>query len=75
MLYMRHIPHQVLNAKKHQLEANIVAEAGKSTMGTVFVCSDDKAYTDKLSASRHQQKLIKDAEDKAKGSDRSLVGQ
>ena len=75
MLDMRHIPHQVLNAKKHQLEANIVAEAGKSTMGTVFVCSDDKAYTDKLSASRHQQKLIKDAEDKAKGSDRSLVGQ
>lgn len=75
MLDMRRIPHQVLNAKKHQLEANIVAEAGKSAMGSVFVCSDGKAFTDKLSASRYQQKLIKDAEDKVKGSDSSLVGQ
>ncbi len=35
MLKMRKIPHQVLNAKYHQREAEIVAEAGRSNMGTV----------------------------------------
>lgn len=35
MLDMRHIPHQVLNAKLHQKEADIVALAGQSTMGTI----------------------------------------
>ena len=33
MLKLRNIPHQVLNAKLHQQEANIVAEAGKSKDG------------------------------------------
>ena len=33
MLDMRKIPHQVLNAKLHQKEAQIVAEAGRSTNG------------------------------------------
>lgn len=33
MLNMRKIPHQVLNAKLHQKEAQIVAEAGRSTDG------------------------------------------
>lgn len=33
MLSMRKIPHQVLNAKLHQKEADIVAEAGRSTNG------------------------------------------
>lgn len=33
MLNMRKIPHNVLNAKLHQQEATIVAEAGKSTDG------------------------------------------
>ena len=33
MLKMRNIPHNVLNAKLHQQEANIVAEAGRSTNG------------------------------------------
>ncbi len=33
MLKMRNIPHQVLNAKLHQKEALIVAEAGKSVNG------------------------------------------
>ena len=37
MLQMRHIPHNVLNAKLHQKEANIVAEAGQSTLGTVTI--------------------------------------
>lgn len=41
MLQMRHIPHNVLNAKLHQKEANIVAEAGRSTMGTVKVMGVD----------------------------------
>ncbi len=33
MLNLRHIPHQVLNAKLHQKEAEIVALAGQSTNG------------------------------------------
>ena len=33
MLNLRHIPHQVLNAKLHQKEADIVALAGQSTNG------------------------------------------
>ena len=33
MLKMRRIPHNVLNAKQHQHEAHIVAEAGKSENG------------------------------------------
>jgi preprotein translocase subunit SecA len=41
MLQMRHIPHNVLNAKLHQKEANIVAEAGQSTPGTVTITDSD----------------------------------
>ncbi len=41
MLNMRHIPHNVLNAKKHQQEAHVVAEAGKSTLGKVTVKDED----------------------------------
>ena len=41
MLDMRKIPHNVLNAKLHQREAEIVAEAGKSTMGTVKITDAD----------------------------------
>lgn len=37
MLKMRKIPHQVLNAKLHQKEADIVAEAGRSTMGETIL--------------------------------------
>ncbi len=33
MLSMRHIPHQVLNAKLHQKEADIVAQAGQQVDG------------------------------------------
>ncbi len=60
MLDMRHIPHQVLNAKLHQKEANIVAAAGKSEMGSVFVCNDGKAFTDKASAQRYAKQLKED---------------
>ena len=41
MLQMRHIPHNVLNAKLHQKEANIVAEAGQSTLGKVTITDTD----------------------------------
>ena len=41
MLQMRHIPHQVLNAKLHQKEADIVALAGQSTVGRVTVTLPD----------------------------------
>ena len=41
MLTMRKIDHNVLNAKLHQKEAEIVAKAGKSTMGTVVI-TDEK---------------------------------
>ncbi len=37
MLQLRHIPHQVLNAKLHQKEADIVALAGQSKMGKVTI--------------------------------------
>ena len=43
MLNMRHIPHQVLNAKLHQKEADIVAEAGRSTMGTIEITDENGA--------------------------------
>lgn len=35
MLQMRGIPHNVLNAKQHQREAEVVAEAGRSGMVTI----------------------------------------
>ena len=41
MLKMRNIPHQVLNAKLHQKEADIVALAGQSNMGKVTVTGED----------------------------------
>ena len=41
MLQMRKIPHQVLNAKLHQKEADIVAKAGTSTLTTIM--NDGKA--------------------------------
>ena len=57
MLSMRKIPHQVLNAKLHQKEADIVALAGQSTSGTAYVSLDGKAFCDKPSALRHNQEL------------------
>ena len=41
MLRMRNIPHQVLNAKLHQKEAQIVAEAGRSTKGVVTITDEN----------------------------------
>ena len=41
MLKMRNIPHQVLNAKLHQEEADIVALAGQSNMGKVTITDEE----------------------------------
>ena len=41
MLKMRNIPHQVLNAKYHQKEADIVAEAGRSNLGKVEIVDEN----------------------------------
>lgn len=41
MLQMRKIPHQVLNAKLHQKEADIVALAGQSTLGKVVTVDEN----------------------------------
>ena len=57
MLSMRKIPHQVLNAKLHQKEADIVALAGQSTLGTAYIAADGRAYCDKPSAQRHNEEL------------------
>jgi preprotein translocase subunit SecA len=57
MLKLRNIPHNVLNAKLHQKEADIVAEAGRSTMGKVWVAIDGRAFSDKQSANRYQAEL------------------
>jgi preprotein translocase subunit SecA len=74
MLTMRKIPHQVLNAKLHQKEAQIVAEAGKSILGTVYVATDGSVYTDKANAVRRQSDLIVAANNGDKGADLSLAG-
>jgi preprotein translocase subunit SecA len=41
MLKLRNIPHNVLNAKLHQKEANIVAEAGRSNLGKVTITDEN----------------------------------
>ena len=60
MLQMRKIPHQVLNAKLHQKEADIVALAGQSTKGTVWVAPDGRAFCDKSSAEQYLNVLLQD---------------
>ena len=57
MLNMRKIPHQVLNAKLHQKEADIVALAGQSTQGIVWISADGSAFCDKPSALRYNEDL------------------
>ena len=44
MLQMRKVPHQVLNAKLHQKEADIVALAGQSVKGT-YTTTDEQGNT------------------------------
>ncbi|MCH5168673.1 MAG: preprotein translocase subunit SecA [Prevotellaceae bacterium] len=66
MLQMRKIPHQVLNAKLHQKEADIVALAGQSTLGTVFVTTDGCAFSERGTANAYQSQLEAEAAKKEK---------
>ena len=62
MLQMRKIPHQVLNAKLHQKEADIVALAGQSTDVPgefVYVASDGNVFLDEDKANEYQASLKK----------------
>jgi len=72
MLTMRKIPHQVLNAKLHQKEADIVALAGQSTEGTAYISIDGQAFCDKPSAIRHNQEIAQNNK-KYASSDISIV--
>ena len=47
LLNLRHIPHQVLNAKLHQKEAEIVALAGQSTLGTIVEVDENGNKTER----------------------------
>lgn len=51
MLKLRNIPHNVLNAKRHQQEANIVAEAGRSTLGKCTI-------TDENGNTREEERML-----------------
>mgnify|MGYP000810684949 CR=1 FL=1 len=55
MLDLRHIGHQVLNAKLHQKEADIVALAGQSNKGTVYLASDGTPFTTKVEATQYMK--------------------
>jgi preprotein translocase subunit SecA len=67
MLEMRKIPHQVLNAKLHQKEADIVALAGQSSQGDVWITEDGAEFCDKPSAIKHQQTINPSSEDASAG--------
>ncbi len=57
MLNLRHIPHNVLNAKLHQREADIVAQAGQSNLGKAWITTDGHGFSDKQTAIRYQNNL------------------
>src|SRR5574344_787341 len=67
MLEMRKIPHQVLNAKLHQKEADIVALAGQSSQGDVWITEDGAEFCDKPSAIKHEQTINPSSEDASAG--------
>ena len=66
MLQMRKIPHQVLNAKLHQKEADIVALAGQSAPGQVYVASDGRAFNERSAANAYQARIEDEAAKKEK---------
>lgn len=72
MLNMRHIPHNVLNAKLHQKEADIVAQAGQSVNGKVWICTDGTVFSEKISAVNYQENLNKKNDD-SEGNAASMV--
>ena len=73
MLQMRKIPHQVLNAKLHQKEADIVALAGQSAMGTVYVATDGRAFNEKSTAISYQTRIEAEAAKKEKREPREAL--
>ena len=73
MLQMRKIPHQVLNAKLHQKEADIVALAGQSAMGTVYVATDGRAFNEKSTAIGYQTRIEAEAAKKEKREPREAL--
>ena len=74
MLQMRKIPHQVLNAKLHQKEADIVALAGQSAMGTVYVATDGRAFNEKSAAVNYQTRIEAETAKKEKREPRDAAG-
>ena len=66
MLQMRKIPHQVLNAKLHQKEADIVAQAGQSAMGNAYITTDGRGFCEKNAAVNYQARLEEEAAKKEK---------
>ena len=66
MLQMRKIPHQVLNAKLHQKEADIVALAGQSAMGNAYITTDGRGFCEKSAAVNYQARLEEEAAKKEK---------
>ena len=73
MLQMRKIPHQVLNAKLHQKEADIVALAGQSNMGSVYVATDGRAFNERSAATAYQSRLEAEASKKEKREPRDVA--
>ena len=66
MLQMRKIPHQVLNAKLHQKEADIVAQAGQSAMGNAYITTDGRGFCEKSAAVNYQARLEEETAKKEK---------
>ena len=66
MLQMRKIPHQVLNAKLHQKEADIVALAGQSSLGSAYLATDGRAFCEKNAAINYQANIEEEAAKKEK---------
>ena len=73
MLQMRKIPHQVLNAKLHQKEADIVALAGQSSMGSVYVATDGRAFNERSAAIAYQTRLEAEVAKKEKHEARDVA--
>ncbi|MBO4612682.1 MAG: preprotein translocase subunit SecA [Bacteroidaceae bacterium] len=72
MLQMRKIPHQVLNAKLHQKEADIVALAGQSSMGNAYLATDGRGFCEKSAAINYQTRLEAEAAKREKREPRDV---
>ena len=73
MLQMRKIPHQVLNAKLHQKEADIVALAGQSAPGNAYITTDGRGFCEKSAALNYQARLEEETAKKEKREPRDVA--